>query len=175
MFMFFKTRNCIYHASVCQLLYYSIIVHTLRLYIHGHGTDTGMSVHVYARWSGFQMNVRTSSWFVRVHTHTTPTHTSFRHHHPCGCHQSPSDACPALLWQIGGIASCTHHTPEQLRLPFHTAKCSQSTVHYMLMKNMVELCRSPARARLIASSMVAASGLSKNLSSSGQVSTLSLS
>ena len=70
----------------------------------------------------------------------------------------------ALLWQIEGIASCTHHTPEQLRLPFHTAKCSQSTVHYMLMKNMVELCRSPARARPIASSMVAASGLSKKLS-----------
>ena len=41
-----------------------------------------------------------------------------------------------LLWQIEGIASCMHHTPEQLRLPFHTAKRSQSTVHYMLMKNM---------------------------------------
>ena len=26
----------------------------------------------------------------------------------------------ALLWQIEGIASCTHHTPEQLRLPFHS-------------------------------------------------------
>ncbi len=44
MFMFFN--NCIY--SVCQLLYYSI-VHTL--YIQG----TDMSVHVYARWSGFKM------------------------------------------------------------------------------------------------------------------------
>ena len=44
----------------------------------------------------------------------------------------------ALLWEIKGIASCTHHTPEQLRLPFHTAKCSQSTVHDMRMKNMVE-------------------------------------
>ena len=43
----------------------------------------------------------------------------------------------ALLWQIEGIASCTHHTPEQLRLPFYTAKCSHSTVHYMLMKNVV--------------------------------------
>jgi hypothetical protein len=42
----------------------------------------------------------------------------------------------ALLLQIEGIASCTHHTPGQLRLPFHTAKCSQSTAHYMLMKNM---------------------------------------
>ncbi len=39
-------NNCIYH--VCQLLYYSI-VHTL----YKHGTD--MSVHVYARWPGFQM------------------------------------------------------------------------------------------------------------------------
>ncbi len=53
----------------------------------------------------------------------------------------------ALLWQFEGIASCTHHTPEQLRLPFDTAKCSQSTFHDMLMKNMVELCRSPARTR----------------------------
>ncbi len=44
MSMIFTT--CIYH--VCQLLYYSI-VHTL--YIHG----TDVSVHVYARWSGFQM------------------------------------------------------------------------------------------------------------------------
>ncbi len=53
----------------------------------------------------------------------------------------------ALLWQIEGIASCPLHTPEQLRFPFHTSKCSQSTVHNMLMKNMVELCRSPASAR----------------------------
>ena len=48
----------------------------------------------------------------------------------------------ALLWEIEGIASCTHHgddhTPEQLRLPFHTAKYSQSTVHDMRMKTMVE-------------------------------------
>ncbi len=44
MFMFFNNR--IYH--VCQPLYTSI-VHTL----HIHGSD--MSVHVYARWSGFQM------------------------------------------------------------------------------------------------------------------------
>jgi hypothetical protein len=44
MFMFFN--NCIYH--VCQPLYTSM-VHTL--YIHG----SDMSVHVYARWSGFQM------------------------------------------------------------------------------------------------------------------------
>ncbi len=41
--------NCIYH--VCQPLYTSI-VHTL--YIHG----SDMSVHVYARWSGFQMQVQ---------------------------------------------------------------------------------------------------------------------
>ncbi len=47
MFMFFN--NCIYH--VCQLLYYDSIVHTL--YIGTESTD--MSVHVYARWSGFQM------------------------------------------------------------------------------------------------------------------------
>ena len=44
MFMFFK--YCTYH--VWQLLYYSMVC--IR-YIHG----TDMSVHVYARWSGFQM------------------------------------------------------------------------------------------------------------------------
>ncbi len=49
MFKFFN--NCIYH--VCQQLYYSV-VHTW--YIHASGTD--MSVHVYARWSGFQMNMQ---------------------------------------------------------------------------------------------------------------------
>jgi hypothetical protein len=53
----------------------------------------------------------------------------------------------ALLLQIEGIASCTHHPPEQLRLPLHAAKCSQSTVHYMLMKNMIELSMGPASAR----------------------------
>ena len=46
MYMSMIFTTCIYH--VCQLLYYSI-VHTL--YIHG----TDVSVHVYARWSGFQM------------------------------------------------------------------------------------------------------------------------
>ncbi len=32
----------------------------------------------------------------------------------------------ALLWQIAseGTASCMQHILEQLRLPFHTAKCS---------------------------------------------------
>ncbi len=49
-----------------------------------------------------------------------------------------------FFWQIEGIASCTRCTPEQLRLPLHTAKCSQSTVHNMHMKNMVELRRGPA-------------------------------
>jgi hypothetical protein len=53
----------------------------------------------------------------------------------------------ALLWQIEGIASFTHHTLEQLGLPFHTAKCSESTVHNMGIKNMAELFRSPASAR----------------------------
>ena len=43
----------------------------------------------------------------------------------------------APLWQIEGITSGTHCTPEQLRLPFHTSKCSQCTVHNMRMKNMV--------------------------------------
>jgi hypothetical protein len=36
------------------------------------------------------------------------------------------DGMEALLWQIERIASCTHHILAQLRLPFHTAKCSQS-------------------------------------------------
>ena len=51
------------------------------------------------------------------------------------------------LWQIEGITSGTHSTPEQLRLPFHTSKCCQSTVHHMHIKNMVELSRSPSRSR----------------------------
>ena len=62
------------------------------------------------------------------------------------CHKNNQSAAnlwvegmEALLGEIKGIASCTHHTPEQLRLPFHTAKCSQSTVHDMCMKYMVEL------------------------------------
>ena len=48
MYMFMIFNNCIMMYHVCQLLYYSI-VHTL--YIH----CTDMSVHVYVRWSGFQM------------------------------------------------------------------------------------------------------------------------
>ncbi len=47
MYMFVFFNNCIYH--VCQPLHTSI-VHTL----YTHGSD--MSVHVYARWSGFQMH-----------------------------------------------------------------------------------------------------------------------
>ncbi len=46
MYMFMFSNNCIYH--VCQPLYTSIVY---TLYIHG----SDMSVHVYARWSGFQM------------------------------------------------------------------------------------------------------------------------
>ena len=81
-----------------------------------------------------------------------------RHNLLCDSHKSPSYACPMICGQhpaflqfprlsVEGIASCTHHTPEQLRLPFHTAKGSHSTVHYMGSKNMVQLCRGPARAR----------------------------
>ena len=59
MSMIFTT--CIYH--VCQLLYYSI-VHTL--YIHG----TDVSVHVYARWSGFQMESGSGSLNWQAHRDT---------------------------------------------------------------------------------------------------------
>ncbi len=50
---------CTWHVTVCELTYDSM-VHTL--YIHWHGTD--MSVHVYARWSGFQMHIL--AWVVTV-------------------------------------------------------------------------------------------------------------
>ncbi len=53
----------------------------------------------------------------------------------------------ALLWQIEGITFGMHSTPEELRLPFHTSKWRQCTVHYMGMKNMVELCWSPSNTR----------------------------
>ncbi len=53
-----------------------------------------------------------------------------------------------LLWYIKRITSCTQHTPEHVRLPFHTAKCSLGTIHYMGIKNMVQLCRSPVSARI---------------------------
>ncbi len=62
MFMFFN--NCIYH--VCQPLYTSI-VHTL--YIHG----SDMSVHLYARWSGFQMIVDCSFESCQSWKITTPS------------------------------------------------------------------------------------------------------
>jgi hypothetical protein len=52
MYMFMIFNVCIY--NVCKLLYHST-VH--RLYIHG----IDMSVHVYARWSGFQMYL-SCSW-----------------------------------------------------------------------------------------------------------------
>ncbi len=53
--MYIHVCTCLcFSIIVCQLLYYSI-VHTL--YIHG----TDMSVHVYARWSGFQMILDTSN------------------------------------------------------------------------------------------------------------------
>ncbi len=47
MYMFVFFNNCMYY--VCKLTYDSI-VHSL--YVHG----TDMYVHVYARWSGFQMS-----------------------------------------------------------------------------------------------------------------------
>ena len=53
----------------------------------------------------------------------------------------------ALLWHIKRITPCKHHTPEQVRLPFHTAKSSQGTIHYTGIKNMVQLCRRPASSR----------------------------
>jgi hypothetical protein len=50
-------KYCTYH--VCQLLYYSMVC---TRYIHG----TDMSVHVHARWSGFQM-IRVRVWNHPVH------------------------------------------------------------------------------------------------------------
>ncbi len=41
------------------------------------------------------------------------------------------------LWQIEGMKSGTHSTPEQLRLPFHTSKRSQCIVQCPLHFNFV--------------------------------------
>ncbi len=69
MYMFVFFNNCLYY--VCQLTYDSI-VHSL--YVHG----TDMYVHIYARWSEFQMNpihldrIRQNCtyWYVPVRTST---------------------------------------------------------------------------------------------------------
>ena len=69
--------------------------------------------------------------------------TKYMHHINASCNLGVK-GMESPLWQIEGITSGTHSTPEQLRLPFHTSKCCQSTVHHMCIKNMVELSRSPS-------------------------------
>ena len=49
----------------------------------------------------------------------------------------------APLRHIKWITSGTHGAPEQFRLPFHTPKGCQGSVHYMCLKDMIELCWSP--------------------------------
>ncbi len=46
---------------------------------------------------------------------------------------------------IKWITSGTHCTPEQFRLPFHTPKGCQGSIHYLCLKDMIELCWSPTR------------------------------
>ena len=56
-----------------------------------------------------------------------------------------------VLGHIPLVASGTHNTSVQLRLPFHcfhTPECYQSTAipipHYVILQNTVQLCRCPA-------------------------------
>ncbi len=53
------------------------------------------------------------------------------------------DRMKAPLLHIKGITSGTHSAPEKLWLPFHTPKGCQGTVHYMGLKDIVQLRRSP--------------------------------
>ncbi len=41
----------------------------------------------------------------------------------------------APLWKLEGVASGTHNTPEQLRLPLNTTKGCQGTIHNMSLQN----------------------------------------
>ncbi len=43
-------------------------------------------------------------------------------------------AIKASLWKLEGVASGTHYTPEQLRLPLNTDKGCQGTIHNMRMQ-----------------------------------------
>ena len=47
----------------------------------------------------------------------------------------------APLWHIKRIASGTHHVSEQVRLPLHTTKGCQNTVHNMVLQDIVESIR----------------------------------
>ncbi len=44
-------------------------------------------------------------------------------------------AMKAPLWKLEGVASGTHYTPEQLRLPLNTTKGCQGTIHKMSLQN----------------------------------------
>ena len=52
-----------------------------------------------------------------------------------------------VLGHIPQVASCTHNTPVQLRLPFHTPECGQGAAipipHYVVLQYTVQLCRCP--------------------------------
>ena len=53
-----------------------------------------------------------------------------------------------VLGHIPLVASGTHNTSVQLRLPFHTPECYQGTaipiLHYVILQNAVQLSRCPA-------------------------------
>ncbi len=55
--MYIHFQKCIYMSVPCT--YYSIVD---TLYIHG----TDMYVHVYARWSGFQMHIQGKTQIIIV-------------------------------------------------------------------------------------------------------------
>ena len=54
----------------------------------------------------------------------------------------------AVLWHIKWITSGTHDAPAQIRLPFHTSKCSQGTIYNMTLQNEIQLSRGPTTSRL---------------------------
>ena len=97
--------------------------------------------------NSFKNRVCTSTYSVHISmTEYVLAGTEYIHHINASSNLG-IEGMESPLRQIEWITSGTHSTPEQLRLPFHTPKCSQSTVHHMCIKNMVELSRSPSRSR----------------------------
>ena len=54
-------------------------------------------------------------------------------------------AIKASFGKLEGVASGTHYTQEQLRLPLNTAKGCQGTIHNMRLQNMIHLIHNAFR------------------------------
>ena len=71
-----------------------------------------------------------------------------------------------VLCHFERIASCTHNSPEQVRLPFHTSKRCQGTLHDVGVQYIVELRWCPSSASLPGGALWSTWALSGNPKSS---------